>query len=449
VANSKITDLRYRVADRRAARRARRERLRDKRAPKRAARRVAMRKVAVCLLMVAALAFLAVMVGTSDYTASAIGWIPLIMLVAAIVLSYFYLQILKRSLDFEETSDLRDCARGEQVTFSVRLANRAPLFAFRTEVAFFISDLFGNVANELTTSFSLSPRESTDISFAARFEHIGTHQAGLEKIVVTDFLNLFTATIENPMRHTVQVTPKLQTLDTVAFSNDANVESTTAAKSVIADSMDYAYVREYVPGDPLKTIHWKLSARSQTYMTRLFEIYTNPGVSLVMDFYADDDDPGELMSMFDAIIECTLSIGEYARQQGMNTEIHYMSRHHEHVTLTSWDVEDLATVIEDVPSMSSDKADKQTALDLIDDQTTAQHGQNNLVVVSADLDADLISAVLDAKNKRRNPMMIAVIPTGLVGKDRDKYCAPLARLDAADVPYIALSSSDELSGAVV
>ena len=386
------------------------------------------------------------MVGDSDYRATAIGWVPFLSAVLAIAGAFAYLQVVKAKLAFSEASDMRDCERDSDVRFTVRFDNASPLFVFRVEAFFYISDLYGNIASEASTTFALSPHESLDLGFSTKFEHIGTYTAGLDRIVVEDFLGLFSATVRNGRRREVSVVPKLQPIDDIRFSADAMQETTKAAKSHAADSLDYSHVREYVPGDPLKAIHWKLSARSDHYLTRLYEVCTNPGVAVVLDFFGPSDEAGELMAMFDCVVEAGLSISKHAREKGMDAELLYVDKRGDAQRLPSWSKEDLPRLVGEMPRMSRDARLAHEAAGILNDQISSRYGQNNLVICSANLDSEMVSLAVEAKLRRRSPLFVAVVPRKLTGRALDAYVKPLSKLDASDIPYLVLSSANDLRG---
>lgn len=410
------------------------------------ARRRVVGKALACAGILALLLACALVVGDSDYHATPIGWIPFLSAVLAIAGGFAYLQVIKAKLTFSESSDLRDCERDSDVRFTVRFNNASPLFIFRVEAFFYISDLYGNKASEASTTLALSPHESYDLGFSTKFEHIGTYTAGLDRIVVQDFLGLFETTVRNERRRQVNVTPKLQAIDDIRFSADAMQETTKAAKSHVADSMDYSHVREYVPGDPLKTIHWKLSARSDHYLTRLYEVYTNPGVAVVLDFFGPSDEAGELMAMFDCVVESGLSLSQHAREKGMDVDLLYVDKRGDAQSLSTWSKEDLPRLVDEMPRMRRDLALAQEAAGLLSDQISSRYGQNNLVICSANLDSEMVSLAVEAKLRRRSPLFIAVVPRKLTGRALDAYTKPLSRLDASDIPYIVLSNANDLRG---
>lgn len=404
-------------------------------------------KRALMVLVGLMFAFVALMVGDSDYHATLLGWTPLLAYIIALILARIYLEVLAASLSFWEETEVAECRRGEEIPFQVAFRNAGPCFFFRIRTCFYISDLEGNLASRSMSSISLGPFEETTVRFNARFEHIGSYTAGLHSLELSDFFGLFHKEVRNPKRHELRVAPKVQVLDNVSFSEDAMVESASAAKSQLADSMDYSHVRDYVAGDPLKTVHWKLSARNpdNSYYTRLFEVYTNPGVGIIMDFYGPSEDPEVLMSMFDAVVESALSIGRFAAQRNLETELLYCDKAGDKRCELMPSGNGVSELMLELPNMANNPSLARPALELLEDQVEGQHGQNNLVVCSANLDTELINAVLDAKVRRRSPFFVAVVPPGLADRALDAYCAPLTRLDDADIPYVVISRSEELT----
>lgn len=403
-------------------------------------------RVAACVGIIAVCIALTALVGDSEQHATAIGWMPLVAVITAIALAFIYLQVLKRTMVLLERSNVTSCQRAEKVKFKVRFRNKSPLFSFRCEAHFFTADLYGNPVSHAVTTVSLAPFESYDMPFTASFDHIGTYQAGLDRVVIYDFLRLFSATIEGPKQVRVSVTPKLVSVPDIPFSNDAAVETTKAARSAISDSMDYASVREYVWGDPLKNIHWKISARTPNYMTKLFETYNNPGVAIILDFYGPGQNSVALMRMFDAVVETGFSVERYARARGMDTEIHYQDRTGDKVKITNWVMSELADMVADMPQFSSDPKDALGALNLLNEQSRSIHGQSNIVVCTANLSAPMIEAIVAAKVQKRDPFVFAVVPKGLEGRDKDQWLAPLGRLDAAGIGYFVITESTDLLG---
>ncbi len=386
------------------------------------------------------------MVGDADYHATAMGWVPLISVLLVLGAARGYLAFAAGRLKFFEVRELGECQRMQDVRFRVKLDNRSPLVLFYMEAHFFINDSYKNKSSKAMTTLALAPREQHEIGFTARFEHIGCYEAGLDRLVVSDFLGLFTRTLPNERHLEVCVTPRIHRLDGLRFSEEALLENFRQAQTVLADSLDYAFVREYAPGVPLKSVHWKLSTRGQGFMTRLFEMPTNPSVGVVLDFYAPDEDPAVLMELFDTVVEAAFSVGEHARLNGLDVELHYRSVHGEHVVLRSWAPEDFRRIVREMPAMSNEPARAADALDIMRGLVAAAAGCDNLVVCSANTSAQMSALVVQAKLTRRAPLMVAAVPALCIEREREDRVAPLRQLDDHAIRCAVISSAAELRG---
>ena len=374
----------------------------------------------------------------------AIGYLPLITAVLLIIVSYVYLRILVHGFSFSEESLAPSCERDSDIEFVIYFKNATPLVLTRLEATFYISDLFGNIDASIPATMPLMPRENRDFRFEARFEHIGSYSAGVQKIVVSDLLGLFTHTIVNPNRHMVRVLPKIFDVEKVELEKVSVQETRTAAKPIVTDDMDYAGVREYMLGDPLKNIHWNLSARNphEEYLTRLFETFGNPGVSIILDTCSPQYSREGLMSVFDGVVESALSMNDYARKKGMDTELIYMNKLGEATKAHVVGVQDSDEIIDSIPRIHVDGSYEGTSL--LRREGCSIYAQSNIVYCTAHLDENVVTALAEVQNHRRSPMVFVVVPSELEGLQRRDFLAPMRRLDEAQIPAFAISSGSQI-----
>lgn len=396
-------------------------------------------KIAFCTLAVAVSALPAVFMN------SIYGYLPVITVAIAIGVSLGYLFLLKRSLLYEELSDLSNCERGTEIDFTVKIKNKFLLVFPKLEAYFYISDLFGEDDTVTNAVITLAPKEERSFDFSVRFEHIGTYNAGLKKLKIHDLFGLFSWTILNTKEYQIHVAPKVFDVAELQISNTAMTESQKMIVPTVIDGSDYAGVREYVWGDPIKTIHWKLSARTDTYMTKQFESYGTVGIDILLDFFSPPYDTDLLMSIFDAVVETGLSIGSYAEENGMDYEIIYWNKKEEKKRFNSGHYADFVEMIDDMPKISTDQG-RQRAAELLEEETNARYSQGNLALCTANVSEDLVNALVQTKNRRKNPLLFAIVPDALEGQERKQFLKPLRTLDQAKIPYYILSSAEELSG---
>lgn len=407
--------------------------------------RVSQERIRKIRLIITCIILLAVAALPAVFLNSVFGYLPVIMVALLILLSFVYVQCLKRSLVFEERSDLNNCKRGTSCAFSIRVKSKLPLVYPKLEVFFYISDLFGGEDDITSTIITLAPFEDRVFEFDVQFEHIGTYEAGLNKVVMQDLFGFFQKTVENSSRYQVQVSPKVFDLTKLHISNRAFTESKNMLKPTSLDGSDYTGVREYVIGDPIKNIHWKLSARTEHYMTRQFESYGNMGVTIVMDFQCPAYDRDSMMSVFDGVVETALSAEAYARRHGMESELIYLNkRGARRQYITRNDVNHVE-LMADLPKISFEKQ-RITALKLLRDEGNATYSKSNIAFVTGNITAQLPRTLMDIKARRKNPILFVILPKRLEGEERQKYLKPLRGLDYAGIPYYVVSNAEELMG---
>ena len=373
-----------------------------------------------------------------------IGYLPLLALILVLAVSFVYLQVLKRSLQYSEESLLPSCERGADIEFVLYFKNTSPLVFTRLEPYIYISDLFDNADVITPTVMVLMPFEGRDFRFQARFDHIGTYSAGVRKIVIRDLLGLFSHTIVNESRHQVRVLPKLFDVSRVDLTTVSSEESQRAFQAQVSDDMDYAGVRDYEWGDPLKAIHWKLSASlpDGRYLTRLYETYNDPGISVIIDVTAPDYDAESLMFVYDGVVEGALSVNEYARQRGLDSVLMFADGDGGSRSIRVLGLQEYNDLTMELPRISVAPGDE--ALEMLRREGNRIHARDNIAYCTAHVNEGIVSTLIEIKNRKRNPMLLLVVPPSLENEDVRNLVRPLRRLDSAQIVYYVVSSAQDL-----
>lgn len=373
------------------------------------------------------------------------GYLPLLTLALTILLSRGYLAVLKRTLSFEEKSDLDNCKRKTEIEFKVEMKNAFFLVFPKVEIYFYVSDLFGADDAVTQSVLTLAPKETRTFEFTVRFDHIGSYTAGLKKVKIHDLLGLFSCTLENPKEYRVNVAPRIFDVERLQISNTSLTESQQMIVPTVVDGTDYAGVREYVWGDPIKLIHWKLSARTETYMTKQFESYGNVGLAVILDFFSPEYSSETMMEIFDTVVETGLSIGNYAQEQGLEYEIIYSNKNNEKKKFNTGHYQDFVELLQDMPKISSTEGER-TGIELLTEEGNARYSQGNIAFCTANITNEMAGALLELKMKKKNPLLFAIVPDSLEGEEREAFLKPLKTLDSGNIIYYILSSAEELGG---
>ncbi|MBQ9299099.1 MAG: DUF58 domain-containing protein [Clostridia bacterium] len=142
--------------------------------------------------------------------------------------------------------------------------------------------------------------------------HIGETQAGVARIEITDILGLFR--IRKSCRETIVpllVLPRSFEVEPLRFFQ--NDEGRSLQNRTTEDLSSPEDTRAYRAGDPLKRVHWKLTARKRELVVRKFETPAPPDTLILLDCTAPSgvpDRPDAQSGLRDTLCETALSVAE-------------------------------------------------------------------------------------------------------------------------------------------
>ncbi len=130
--------------------------------------------------------------------------------------------------------------------------------------------------------------------------HRGRFQLGPAEMVSGDVFGLQQSRRELPHVDYLTVYPKIVPVSALGLPAERPMGDWLARRRVMEDPLRFAQVREYVPGDNPRHIHWRASARTGSLQTKVFEpsdtlaLMLAVDVQTVVDAYAIEPDYLEL-----------------------------------------------------------------------------------------------------------------------------------------------------------
>lgn len=229
-------------------------------------------------------------------------------------------------------------SRLASTTTPIMVRNASTLPVLRAETSFVLEqdpeDAGGT--NELATqhvrgkALSLPAHSACAISTAAVFNHVGIFTLGTEGVRVRDLLGLFASTRGAQGTWRVRVVPNIYRLTRGVPRDRGALQSDLGIPDTPSDALDYDRVRDYRPGDPLKTVHWKLVAHGQGELyTKLFETATFSSVTLVIDPFGPPTrgiTRDRAFGLYDTMLEGGFSLLEHAREVGLVGRMRFAAR---------------------------------------------------------------------------------------------------------------------------
>lgn len=142
-------------------------------------------------------------------------------------------------------------------------------------------------------------------SYEIDLEERGVHEVGPLTVTVTDVLGLVRRRFEDDRTVEVLVRPRPYELD----GSREDVQSLVATTET-DDRREFAHLREYRPGDSMRDVHWKATAKRADAEPIVTEYDRGPGRGSV-DLAVESDRDGE-----DEAARAAASVATYVRERG-------------------------------------------------------------------------------------------------------------------------------------
>lgn len=149
----------------------------------------------------------------------------------------------------------------------------------------------------------------------------GEYEVGVKDIIITDFFRLFRIRYKNPGAVKAVVYPRIVRKKELESIKDFIHMSTREA--VLNQTVPDVVTRDYVAGDTLKRIHWKVSAREQKLKTRTMLGERKQEILLLYDTKRYSEKEQEYLPAENQILELVLALGLFFAEKNITyTVIH-------------------------------------------------------------------------------------------------------------------------------
>jgi uncharacterized protein (DUF58 family) len=139
----------------------------------------------------------------------------------------------------------------------------------------------GSIYSVMTIGPWKRKREVKNIAIKYR----GVYTLGPIDLLIQDALRIFTWTKKIESGKNFKVYPKVYTIERLDLKALQSFGSISNRQLAFEDSTSISDIRKYVPGDSIKRVHWKLSAKNNKLYVKNFEKSGSTAVYLYIDLY--------------------------------------------------------------------------------------------------------------------------------------------------------------------
>lgn len=253
----------------------------------------------------------------------AIGLIGVVVVVLGAVARYWSKHLFDR-VTLNRTPSERRAFIGEEIGVDVTLTNAKPLplpwYEWRLALGEALpaeGEAMGAAAvpglKWLFRRGALGWYQQHSWKFTLRPTERGFHQFGPGTIRSADMLGAFPRLIDDGRRESITVFPRVFPMADLGLPSDRPFGERKGGDRVFEDPLRIAGLREFRPGDPLRRIDWKATARSNELRSRVYEPSATQQLYLLVNIDTMEHSwEGYLKDELERIVSVTASVAAWA-----------------------------------------------------------------------------------------------------------------------------------------
>lgn len=168
---------------------------------------------------------------------------------------------------------------------------------------------------ETNEEYELLPGDKYTYHTTLICKYRGEYEVGVKDIIITDFFRLFRIRYKNPGAVKAVVYPRIVRKKELESIRDIIHMSTR--ETVLNQTVPDVVTRDYVAGDALKRIHFKVSAREQKLKTRTMLGERKQEIMLLYDTKRHSEKAQEYIPAENQILELVLALGLFFAEKNI------------------------------------------------------------------------------------------------------------------------------------
>ncbi|AUG57437.1 DUF58 domain-containing protein [Acetivibrio saccincola] len=211
---------------------------------------------------------------------------------------------------YVEEIDKISIVKGEEFNYSLIIHNEDFFLYPYINVTFSAGNVFLGKQLE-KESLSLPPFSKKTFQFKAVAKYRGEYEIGIKSIEFEDYLGIFKLTHRPKSPKVIKVYPRIVELSGVKLKPMLLSESHSIPTSLYENTNTISDIREYIYGDSIRRIHWKLSSKMNKLLVKKFDATSRANSAIILDLTKPGYSDEENLLIEDTIIECAVSFTYY------------------------------------------------------------------------------------------------------------------------------------------
>ncbi len=202
------------------------------------------------------------------------------------IVSLIYILIGKAIIRVYVSSEKTKVEKLQPLEYELRIINPSPIAYPFIEAVVSVPESDGVRCTEQSLNLSLAPLDSYVVTQNAEFRYRGSYEIGVRCLYISDFLGLFAVRLDVDIYENIHVMPRRLDMNMKCETSATDIPNDSAKVVFSTEKAEIGNIREYIPGDSQKSIHWKLSSKmfNGNLMVKEFNTNTSQSVYMLCDF---------------------------------------------------------------------------------------------------------------------------------------------------------------------
>lgn len=251
---------------------------------------------------------------------SYVNFLIMLGLILFPIYSVVGLLFVKKNVSFRITMPLEPMEKKDEVNVYFKMKNRTIFPIVNATVRLQIINPFYTYETEHYLNMPLRAGKETSVDYPIQMDYCGRLVVSAKEIRLMDLTGMFEITVPIKEEKECLILPKGALRNQEAGRiYSKGVSESVESKEKGNDFSDISGIREYIPGDKLQNIHWKLSMKKEELMVKERVSVSAMQLNVVVDLVNDEE------MRLESVLELTDSITKSFVQQNLPFTIFYYS----------------------------------------------------------------------------------------------------------------------------
>lgn len=260
----------------------------------------------------------------------------------------------------------------------------------------------GEVAKPLITSLFSMEREIISKTITAKYR--GLYDLGPIDIEISDALGVFTRKSRIYSDTSIKVYPRVHKVERINLKSMQSYGTLSTKQKTFEDNSSLSDLRRYSPGDSIKRINWKVSAKKNDLLVKNYEMTGSAATYIFLDFKKNCYKGENIRDLEEKAVEAASSTISYLLNNSVSIEM-YINSARAYYT-KGRDIKELVNFMDILCEIKTDG--NKTMKDVLEKRIRLISKGSSIIVITGDINEEEATMYGSIKNMGYDIILIYV-----------------------------------------